>query len=84
MAAPEVVTATLTPEQWAVFSRPVNAARGGGMQMLLRKLLQRANHELRRVTLLPQDLARVRKYAGYCEGGFEDRFRALLAAVDAR
>lgn len=82
MAKPVVIIKRLTPEQWAIFSRPVNGKRGGGMQGLLRRLLQRANHELRRVTLLPQDLARVQVYAGYCSGGYEDRFKALLDGVD--
>lgn len=84
MAAPEITTATLSPEQWDVFTRPVNAKRWGGMQRLLGKLIQRANRERRRVTLTPQDLAGARTYAAYCQGGYKDRFRALLAAVDAR
>lgn len=81
MAAPVVIVAVLTDDEWTVLDRPVNG-RAGGHQYLLRRILQRANRELRRVTLLPQDLEKVERYAAkYGDGGYQDRFWAVLSAV---
>jgi carotenoid cleavage dioxygenase-like enzyme len=82
MAPPQIVVVTLTPEEWAIFNRPINAERVGGHQRLLYHLHQRANQATRRVTITPQDMEKLRRYtAAYGTGGYQDRFRAVLSAV---
>lgn len=79
---PEVIVVRLSPAQWDIFNRSV--VGDGGMQSLLTRLLSRADHAARRVTIRPQDLARVRNYAAdYGDGGYQDRFGALLEAIDS-
>jgi hypothetical protein len=75
------IIAELTAEEFVIVTRPVVARRGGGMQGLLRKLLQRLNRDTRRINMTAVDLIRVQRYARYCPGGYEDRFLAIEAAA---
>lgn len=76
----EPKTITLTPDDLPVVTRPVNG--GGGMQGLLRPILQKLNRQTGTATISAVEETRIRKYADYCPGGYEDRFKALRDALD--
>lgn len=81
MTAPKIITVTLTSDEFAIATRPV--VSHGGHQGLLRKILPRLNRSTRQLELLPQHIAKMREYAAeYGDGGYQGRFRAILAAVD--
>jgi hypothetical protein len=70
-----------TVDELAVVTRPVHG-RGGGMQILLRRILQTLNRDTRRASVRPQDIPSCRTYAEYCPGGYETRFRVIVAALE--
>lgn len=76
---PTVVT--LTPEEIELVTRPI--AGLGGHQGLLLRLVPRVARSTGRLELSWEDIMRVRTYAAsYGNGGFQDRFRAIVSALE--
>lgn len=80
MSAPAVATVTLSADAHEMLTRPI--VGNGGHQRLLRKVLSHYNTTTRALTLLPQHRMQMERYANaYGEGGYQGRFRAILADV---
>jgi len=74
------VEVRLTAEELAIVCRPINGE--GGWQTLLRRLLARLNSLTGDMSVRTQELDDIERYAyAYGEGGYQERFRAILAAV---
>ena len=72
---------TLTPDEYEKVTRAVNGT--GGHQRLMRTVLERLDHKQKTLDLSPAQLGRVRTYAkAYGGGGYQDRFKAILAAAE--
>lgn len=81
MAAPVIARVRLTVGEWAVVNRPIVGE--GGLQTLLKRIMRRSNRYTREVELFPQDIVQARTYTTrYGHGGFQDRFRILLGALE--
>lgn len=76
----EFVSVTFTRDEWTVINRDVNFEKKGGWQGALLKMLPRVSRETRTVVLSPVEILTFEKYCKG-EGGYQDRFRAILAAV---
>ena len=73
------VDVVLTEAEWALFQRPLTG--DGGAQRLLQDL-QGTQVAERRLCLTVRQLDKAYSYAyAYGTGGFEDRFRAVVAAA---
>jgi hypothetical protein len=73
------VVVVLTEAEWDLFQRPVHG--DGGAQRLLQDL-QGTQVAARRLSCSVRQLDRAYSYAyAYGSGGFEDRFRAVVAAA---
>ncbi len=74
------VVVELTVEESELVSRSVNGT--GGMQGVLLRLVARMTKD-RRLVLTPAEVETIRRYAfEYGGGGYQDRFRALSAAIE--
>lgn len=81
MSAPTIAVGVLTKAETEIVTRPI--VGDGGMQALLRRVLQKLNRETGRFEMLPGDVEKARRYASkYGNGGYQERLRALLAAID--
>lgn len=71
----------LTPGELEIVLRPI--VNKGGVQQRLRSILNRVNRQTGAGEVLPTDEAYMREF---CEkrgsGGYQDRFQAILWAVD--
>ena len=71
---------TLTPAEVAIVTRTIVGL--GGHQGLLLRLVPRIGRD-GRLELTADDVVRVRSYAtSYGNGGYQDRFRAIVAALE--
>lgn len=76
----DFVALKFTAEEWSIIDRAVNFENKGGWQGALLKMLPRVDRKARTVTVSPVEILTFEKYAKG-EGGYQDRFRAILAAV---
>ena len=73
------VTAHLAASDVATLRKPVNGQ--GGMQTLLRNLQERVGDD-GTLLLTRAEVEKIRRYAKeYGEGGFQNRFRMILASL---
>jgi len=74
------VLVELTVDELAIVTRTIVGL--GGMQGFLLRLVPRITKD-RRLVLAPNEVAQIRRYAtDYGPGGYEDRFRAIVAAIE--
>jgi hypothetical protein len=74
------IVATLTAAELFIVTRPI--VGDGGHQRLLRAIVRTIDRRTNQVTLTVPQLHKVKVYAtAYGSGGYQDRFKALLAAA---
>ena len=81
MTAPQWIVCWLTPEEVRVATRPIIFKRPGQYQTDLIRVLSRLDRKTGRLEILPQIVAQFRIWV-LKKGGYEDRYKAILAAVD--
>lgn len=75
-----VITIVLEPAEFAIVTRTINGT--GGHQGLLLRLMGKLRGD-GRLELSTEEVEQIRRYAeAYGTGGFQDRFRVLVAAID--
>jgi hypothetical protein len=81
MSVPEILDVQLTPAEVGIITRPIVGK--GGHQRLLVSMLAYLNRETNVLRVLPTHLELARRYVTkYGDGGYQERFRAVLDAVE--
>ena len=67
-------------EMAALFVQPADTEKDGGFQSLLVGMQKRINRSTGQLTLLPDELERIPRYAfDYKNGGWQDRLTSIFA-----
>jgi len=78
--APRNVTVRLEPSEFAIVTRTISGT--GGHQGLLLRLMGKLRGD-GRLELSTEEVDQIRRYAeAYGAGGFQDRFKVLVAAIE--
>jgi hypothetical protein len=77
----DFIKVTFTSDEWAEVGKDVNGEEFGSFQRLLIKI-KRGTNAARTCEISPVDAIRCRTFARYCPGGYETRYKAIVAAMD--